>query len=371
LNNKEHNKMKNILVFILAALIVACVAIVIGCGNSNADSNADEATLKNSNAQREVHVQVQELQPRPFSEVLHLSGSIKAYEDIMLSPEEGGVVKVWQYEKGQLVQRGATVVQLTDDVIKPSYDAALAQYKSAELTYEKQQKVYSEQAVSEWQLKTTEYGRDGAKAQSDLMRARWERTHLKSPINGILDERFADKGEMAAPGAPIARIVDITRVKIVVNVPERYAGSIKLGTKVSLSVLAYPEKAFAGVITYVGAAINQDNRTFPVESIILNPGLLLKPEMIAKVRVTQSVERKALMIEENIVQQVERNKLVLYVENNGKAIERIVQLGGRQDNFVEIVSGVKAGERVITSGYQSIIGGQSVLVETKSPEVQK
>lgn len=344
--------------------VVALAFFLSKCGNSN----VDEATNKNANSLREVHVQVQELQPQPFSETLQLSGTIKAYDDLMLSPEEGGVVKAWKFEKGQVVPRGATIVQLDDDVIKPGYDAANAQYKSSELTYEKQQKVYSEQAVSEWQLKTTEYGRDAAKAQAELMHARWQRTRITSPVSGILDERYADKGEMAPPGVPIARVVNIQSVKVSVNVPERYAGSIKLGTQITLSVLAFPGTKFNGRISYIGAAINADNRTFPIESIIPNPGMKLKPEMIAKVKITQSTQKNALLIEEGIVQQVDRDKLVLYVENGGKAQERIVQLGGRQDNLIVIISGVNAGERVITSGYQEIINGQPVVVSSPNAE---
>ncbi len=343
------------------SLLIALFFIAIFL-NRCGDSSLDEAAMKNHNGVREIAVTVQELQLRPFSETLQLSGTIKAYDDIMLSPEEGGVVKEWKYEKGQFVPRGATIVQLNDDVIKPGYDAAFVQYKSSELTYQKQQQVYSEQAVSEWQLKTTEYGRDAAKAQSDLMHARWQRTRISSPVSGILDERYADKGEMAPPGVPIARIVNLRSVKVSVSVPERYAGSIKLGSLISLTVLAFPKTVFSGRVSYVGAAINADNRTFPIESIISNPGTKLKPEMIAKAKISLSSLRNALLIEEEILQQIDRNKLVVYVENGGKAQERVVQLGGRQDNLVEIISGLKAGERIITSKFEEITDGQPVVV---------
>jgi membrane fusion protein (multidrug efflux system) len=97
--------------------------------------------------------------------------------------------------------------------------------------------------------------------------------------------------------------------------------------------------------------------------VIPNPNSLLKPEMIAKVKISQSLQKNALLVDEGIVQQVDRNKLVVYVVKGGKAHERFVQLGGRQANFVEIVSGVKAGEHVITAGYQKVINGQPINVE--------
>ncbi|MDL1893561.1 efflux RND transporter periplasmic adaptor subunit [Sphingobacteriales bacterium CHB3] len=350
--------MNTIRIFSYGIVTIAMWMLGAGCGDSNADTS-EESKVKN--AASNVPVQVQELKPRPFSETLQLSGTIKAYDDISISPEEGGVVKEWKYAKGQFVPKDAVIVLLTDDVIKPAYDAALAQYKSAELTLQKQQQVYTEQAVSEWQLRTTEYGRDAAKAQAELARSRWERTRIKTPVSGILDERYADVGEMAPPGVPIARVVNINRVKILVNVPERYAGSIKSGTQISLSVLAFPGNTFTGTISFVGAAISPDNRTFPVEAVIANPNFMLKPEMIAKTKLSLSVRKEALLVEESIIQQLDRNKMVVFVEQDGKAKERIVQLGGRQDGFVEILSGLEAGERIITVGYTDIIDGQHVV----------
>lgn len=332
--------------------------VLVGCGNTS----ADQAATTTRTTVRAVQVQVQELQPQPFVETLQLSCSIKAFEDIIVAPEEGGTVKEWKREKGARVRKGEIIVLLNDDVLKPGYESALAQYHSAELTFEKQQRVYGEQAVSEWQLKTAEFNRDAAKAQADLMRARWERTRIKSPVEGILDERYVDEGEMASPGAPIARIVNIRSVKALVNVPERYAGRIKLGSPIQLTVLAYPGEIFRGRVTYIGSAISPDNRTFPVEAVLPNPGAKLKPEMIAKVQLALSVQTDALLVDESIVQQIDRNKFVVYVAHDGKAHERLVQLGGRQGNLVQILSGLKAGDRVITRGFRDVSAEQPVVV---------
>lgn len=332
--------------------------VVGGCSGTTADQPKTSALT----APRVVHVEVRELRPRPFVETLHLSGSIKALEDVMIAPEEGGVVKEWRVEKGAYVRKGEVIVTLNDNVIKPSYEAALAQYKSAELTLEKQQKVFTEQAVSEWQLKTSEFNRDAAKAQADLMRARWERTCIRSPIDGILDDRSVDPGEMAAPGLPIARIVNIRTVKVLVNLPECYAGRIKLGSHLQLTVLAYPSEVFDGRVSFIGTAISPDNRTFPIEALVSNSAGKLKPEMIARVKIALAVQPRALLVEESIVQQVDRNKFVVYVENGGVAQERIVQLGGREGNLVEIVSGLQEGDRVIIRGFKEVADKQPVTV---------
>lgn len=344
---------------VTTGLLAAVMAVlVIGCGGSTGEQKESGDMPK----ERAVQVEVQELQPQPFVETLHLSCSIKAWEDVTVAPEEGGTVKEWKFPKGSYVRKGDVIVVLNDDVLKASYEAALAQYNSAQLTFDKQQRVFTEQAVSEWQLKTAEFNRDAAKAQADLMRARWERTRIKSPIDGILDERFVDEGETAAPGVPIARIVNLHRVKALVNVPERYAGRLKVGSHIQLTVQAYPGEVFEGKVTFIGAAISPDNRTFPLEAELPNPRGKLKPEMIARVKLALAVLPNALLVEERVIQQVDRNKFVVYVENGGRAQERTVQLGGRQDHLVQILSGVKPGERIIVRGFSDVIDNQPVLV---------
>lgn len=339
---------------LLSALVIS------GCGDTSAEKNSNATT-----DQRAVPVSVVTLSAQPFVETLQLSGTVKAIDDITVSPEEGGIVEKWHANKGEFVRKGDVIISLKDDVAKASYDAAKAQYESAELTFQKQKTVFAEQAISEWQLRTAEYARDAAKAQADIMRARWERTQIKAPVSGLLDDRYVETGEMAPPAVPIARVVSINSVKIHINVPERYAGTIKRGTSLTLSVLAFPGDIFAGRISFVGAAISPDNRTFPVESVIPNRGLKLKPEMIAKVQLEQSATTGALLVDESAVQLVDRNRQIVYVAKNGKAEERTVTLGGRKANMVQILDGVKEGEEIVVRGQKELVNGQQITIVTK------
>ncbi len=309
-----------------------------------------------------VNVRVEEVKPSPFADAIQVTGIVKAYEDVMLSPEEGGVVKEWKVSKGARVVRGEVIAILNDDVLRAGYNAADAQYKLSALNYEKQAKVFEEQAISELQLKSGEYNRDAAKAQADLLKARLERAHLKSPINGILNDRFFDEGEFAPPAVPIAHLVNNSMLKIVAEVPEIHASNLASGTSAKFTVDAFPGDTLYGKVTYVASAINPNNRTLPVEIVIANPGNKLKPEMIARVKLIRASRRGALLISENIIQQVDRNKYIIYVENQGKAEERVIKVGARQGNLVEILEGLKAGERVIIAGFQKLVHGQPVTI---------
>lgn len=297
-----------------------------------------------------------------FANVIQVSGFVKAYEDVNLSPEEGGVVRAWKVQKGQFVKKGEIIALLKDDVIRASYEAAAAQHKLAQLNYEKQEKVFAEESISEMQYKSAEYNRDAAKAQADLMKARWEHTQIKSPINGVLDDRFVDEGEFAPPAAPMAHLVNTSVVKILAEIPELHAGAVTLGAPVAVTLDAVPGDTMRGKISFAGKTVSPSNRTLPVEIFLNNSHGKLKPEMVAKVRVVIAQRDNALLISENVVLQVDRNKLVVYVENGGTAQERIVKLGGRQGNLVEIVSGLAPGDKVIVAGFQKLVNGNPVKV---------
>ncbi|MDZ7289495.1 MAG: efflux RND transporter periplasmic adaptor subunit [candidate division KSB1 bacterium] len=350
--------MKELAVFLKAILLVATILLFIACGNKS----TDQSTTNNRLEPQPVNVRIQELRPRPFAEAIQVPGIVKAYEDVKLSPEEGGVVKEWRAQKGQFVKKGEIIALLKDDIIRASYEAAEAQYKLAQLNYEKQEKVFTEQSISEIQYKSAEYNRDAARAQADLMKARWEHTQIKSPINGVLDDRYVDEGEFAPPAVPMAYIVNTSMVKILAEIPELHATAVRLGTPVSITFDALPADTMRGKISYVGKTVSPTNRTLPVEIYLNNPQGKLKPEMVAKVRVITAARDNALLISENLVLQVDKNKLVVYVENGGKAEERIVKLGGRQGNMVEIVSGLAPGDRVIVSGFQKLVHGNPVNV---------
>jgi membrane fusion protein (multidrug efflux system) len=332
------------------------------CGDSEAQPGTDQRASQVQTAP----VRVRRIKAEPFAETLSLTGYVGALDDIIVSTEEGGVLKEWKVSKGRRVKKGQVLAMMNDDVLKPMYEAAHAQYLTSQLNYEKQKKVYNQQAISELQFKTAEYTRDAAKAQADLALARLERTRIKSPVSGILDDRLMDRGELAPPGAPVARVVSIDRVKITIYVPERYAGTVERGAEVSFAVTSFPGETFAGKVSYVGAAVMTDNRSFPVELVVSNPGTRLKPEMIARATITQTSPREAILLEDNVVQEMDQGKYVVYLEENGTARERTVTLGRRSRSMVEITSGLNEGDRVIVVGQRNIFDGQTVIVEQES-----
>jgi membrane fusion protein (multidrug efflux system) len=313
-----------------------------------------------------VDIKIEILKPSRLVDAIEVAGTVKAFEDVNISPEEGGVIKEWKVKKGRHVKKGDLIVILRDEVIKAGYEAAEAQYKTAALNVEKQQKVFDQQGISELQFKTMEYGRDAAKANADLMKARWERTQIRSTIDGVVENtplgNLLNEGEFAPLGQPLVRIVNNYMIKIQVEVPELYSGTLTRGTPTIITFDALPGDTLKGRVSFVSSAVSAANRTMQVEVILSNPFRKLKPEMVAKVKLLREAKNNAILVSENIVQLVDRDRIIVYVENGGKAEERRLKLGGRQGNMVEVLDGLKIDDHLIVAGYQKLVDGTTVAV---------
>jgi len=345
--------MKNNALYMILSATIAVGSMFVACHES--DTNNDQVV-------QPVNVRIETVVPNQLVDAIQVAGTVKALEDVSMSPEEGGVVKEWKVNKGQRVRKGDLVVVLKDEMLKAGLEAAQAQYNMASLNLEMQRKVFEEKGISELQFKNLEYARDAAKANADLMKARWEHTQLRSPIDGIVDNTIPNVGDFAPPGVPIARIVNTIFLKIEAEVPELYSGSVPVGIPAIMTFDAVPGDTLYGKATFIGSTVSAANRTLAVEIIVSNRSSKLKPEMVAKIQLLRETKENAILVSENILQLADRNRTIVYVENGGKAEERRLTLGGRQGIMVEVLEGLRAGDHLIVTGQQKVVDGSPVIV---------
>lgn len=334
-------------------LIIGLLTMFAACGKPGSNNNK---------AVQPVNVRIEVVAPQQMVDDIQVAGTVKALEDVNMSPEEGGVVKEWKAVKGQAVKKGDLIVVLKDEMLKAGWDAAQAQYNMAELNLKMQTKVYEEKGISELQYKNIEYTRDAAKANADLMKARWQHTQLRSPIDGIVDNTIPNVGDFAPPGIPIARIVNMAVVRIQAEVPELYSGTVPTGIPAVVTFDALPGDTVRTKVTFVGSTVSSMNRTLAIEIKAPNRLTKLKPEMVAKVKLLRETKANAVLVSENLLQLVDRDRTIVYVENEGKAVERQLKLGGRQGIMVEVLNGLNVGDRLIVSGQQKVVDGSPVIV---------
>ena len=172
---------------------------------------------------------------------------------------------------------------------------------------------------------------------------------FRSPVAGIVTEKKALQGMRFMPGEALYQVADLTAVWVVADVFEQDIGLIKSGSKATVRINAYPDKAFTGAITYVYPTMNAETRTVPVRIEVANASQLLKPGMFAQVELPVAAKGPVVTIPTSAVIDSGTRRIVLIQAGEGRFEPREVKLGARSDTYVEVIDGVKDGEPVVVA----------------------
>ncbi|WP_420456527.1 efflux RND transporter periplasmic adaptor subunit [Rubrivirga sp.] len=233
-------------------------------------------------------------------------------------------------------------------------------------------------AQAQGQLRAAREGVNAARAQSSAAEAgvasaqsQLANTRIVAPFSGVVEARLQEPGELASPGQPVVRLVGSGSVKVTAGVPERYAGEIEQGTQVQVTPNAYAVEARGGRVAFVGLAIDEGSRTFPIEVAVENADRSLKPSMVVRMNVTRSVLEDVIVVPTEAVVRDERGTSVFVVAQDTSgavASRRVVELGPDAGDTVVLRSGVQAGDQIIVSGAGDLAEGDRVRV-TETREV--
>ncbi len=346
--------------------------------------NAQIATLEKElaskgagTAAQAVVVNITPVVAQDFNHYIELQGKIESESVSFVTPRAGGgQVKAIFVKRGDRVKKGQVLLQLDNSMIKQSVAAASqnietvkAQAALAKSVYEKQKNLWEQNIGSEIQLLTA---KTNAEALGSQLKAAMEQlgmakdqlayTSVRSDVDGVAEEVNVKVGEIFM-GAGQLKIVNTDRLKLTSQVPENYAGKIKVGTDVSL---IFPDlnKTIDSKLTVVGNVIDPLSRSFFVEAK-LPMDKNFRPNQLAQVKIKDYTKKNAISIPINIVQNDDKGKFVyVAASENGKLVsrKRMVTTGEFYANSIEILSGINAGEQVVTEGYQNIFDGQALTV---------
>lgn len=347
----------------LVALIVASVA---GCGgDAQADSTAD-AEMGGESFVRVINVQVDQLEVSTFAEEVSLTGTVEADQDVMLAAEEAGAIVEVYREKGAAVRKGQAIARINDRILAAQVAQARAQAALANETWERRKRLFEQDQVgSELAYLEAKYSAEQSQASLAALEGRLANTVIRAPITGILDDRMIEVGSMVAPGTVVARVIDLDPVKVSAGVPERYALDVEQGAAVTVSFDVLPGEVIEGSISYVGAAVNPRNRTFPVEFTLPNEGARIKPEMVANVSIVRGIVEDALVVPQGALVRVEDGYVAFVVEeDDGQLVarSRVVERGPAQRNQAVVTSGLSPGDQLIVVGQQQVEDGDRVRI---------
>jgi len=199
----------------------------------------------------------------------------------------------------------------------------------------------------------------------DEVGLKFEKAPVTSPLKGIVGRFNADIGSNVTPQTPVALVIDMDKVKIGLDIPEKYLADVSLGQKADIYVDAYLEEKFSGEVTKISPVIDLVTRTMPVEITIENQDHRLKSGMFARVSlVIKEIKDAALVLKEAVMGR--EPDLYVYTVENGKAVLKDVELGIRQNGYFEIKNGLKQGDTVVVMGQQRLRDGAEVRAEEEN-----
>ncbi|MEJ2547235.1 MAG: efflux RND transporter periplasmic adaptor subunit [Gemmatimonadota bacterium] len=344
-------------------VLLPVFATACGAGSaSESDAGADAAEPY----VKIVNVEVTRVAPEDFTAFVRITGEAEAEDDITVSAQEGGLLLRYYVEKGQRVGRGAPIAKIDDAILRAQVEEARAGATLDRERFLRQKQLWEEERIgSEITFLQTRYQAEQSEARAELLESRLQRTTVRAPVAGILDDRYVDAGEIVSPGTQIARVIDSSRLKITGGVPERLGPFIEVGGKALIDFDVRPDREFEGTIAFVGAAVDPRSRTFPIEILMDNPDGAVKPRMIANVRLaTETLEDVIVVPQEVVIRTEEGYQLFVVTEREGVTVAeaRTIRLGPSLENRVVVESGLEAGDLMVTRGHQLVDAGDRVAI---------
>jgi len=303
------------------------------------------------------------VKPQTFYNNLSLSGSIEANEQVEIRSEVSGIVESINFKEGSNVSKGQLLFKVNDAELRAQLSQTSTKEKLAGENERRANLLLQKEAISqeEYDISRAEYA--SAKAQSQLIKAQIAKTSVRAPFSGKIGLRSISQGTYITPTVLVAKLVNIEKVKISFSIPEKYAAQVKMGAIIEINVSGSTKKYTAKVYA-IEPEVEVTTRTLKIRAIADNLDGKLFPGTFADVKLPLSTINDAIVVPTESIVPVQDGKKV-FISNMGKAKEVMVEATTRTDASILILSGLKSGDTLITSGVMSLKNDTPVKVKIK------
>jgi len=300
-----------------------------------------------------------------FNHYIDVQGSVDGDQNIAVSPQMPGIVTAVYVKEGTPVKKGQVLAELDAQVLKQSLEEVNTQLVLATSIFEKQSALWEKKIGSEVQYLQAKAGKESLEQRASTMKEQLQMAKVISPISGTVESVPLRVGQMASPGMPTSaiRVINMNVAKITADVAETYATRIKNGND---AVVSFPDlgKDIETKLNFTSRFIDPTNRTFKVECKISSKDVELRANMIAYIKIKDYTNEKAFCFPVNYVQSNQDGKYVYVAKQNGNewnAERRMIKTGMDYNGVIEILEGISAGDKIITSGFQGLNQGEKVV----------
>lgn len=307
-------------------------------------------------------VTVISLKKKFFQHTVVLQGTVKTDQNLMLNAEFMGVVKAIHVKEGQNVKKGDLLISIDDGGLAQNVALQKTQLELAQTIYQRQKRLWDQNIGSEIEYLQSKTAYESQQNAYEQLKKQLNKTTLFAPFSGRVDDVVAEVGQLVTPGVnPLLRLVNLKRMYVDVDVPERYFTAIDKGTSAEVTIPSFGHSYTSNVI-HKGTHINPGNRTFKV-TIATDNAVTLAPNTITVVRLIDYQKPDALVVPLEVVSENFEGAQYVYVVNkDNKAEKRFIETGLVEGDVVEIISGLTPLDRVIDEGARLVKENENVRI---------
>ena len=340
--------------------IIAVLGLTAAKLLSNKEKTEQKVYIPDPDPKVGVKVAVAEL--RDLSQESGFLGSFNPNRKAEIRPQASGEIVKLNVEVGQHVAAGQLIAKIDDEQLHYQVEALQVTLEGYQNDLKRYEALVKGDATPAVNVERTQLSIRSTQAQIKQLNKQIKNTSITAPFGGIITAKMVEKGSVVSQGTPIAEITDISSLKLVVNIPEKSVNEFRTGKGIPVHTDVYPHANFNGRVTMV-AAQGDEAHNYPVEITVQNSATNpLKAGMYGSIASDSKVKGEALAVPRQAIMGSAKQPQ-LYVVENGKAALRDVSVGATTNEYYEITKGLKAGDRVVTSGQINLQNGTSVIAQ--------
>ncbi len=309
-----------------------------------------------------VNVAVVQIEPiSRMPDILELPATLEPNRVVQVPVELAGKIDEVFVEQGEEVEKGQVILRLDTALLEAEFERAKAQAEFDKRTRDRSIELLVKGVLNKSQVEEVEARATISATAPDVAQTKLERATVKAPLSGVLNVRSHEAGEYVSAGDTVAEIVEIAKIKVVVQIPERDVRYLSLGDRIELSVDSFPGVNLSGNVTYKSEVADTSTRTTRIEVTVDNSRRRLHTGMIVRARISRRNLTNVIMIPLSSVIPLEEGRVV-YVVSGDRAERREVELGIIRGSQVQVVGGLDSGELLIVKGHRQVGPNQLIRV---------
>ncbi len=340
-------------------MLAAMIAFSAGCsrrGNARNNGKKDEKVA--------VPVEVAAIESGDIAAYFTGTATIAAEEETDVVAKVGGVVQELLAEEGRYVKEGDVLAKLDDEKIAVQLAQAQATLSKLKSTYERNINLHEQKLISTEVFQQSKYDYEQAKATYDLAELDYKYASIRTPISGVVAERLIKVGNMVLPNQPVFRVAGLNPLIAILHIPERQLGKLRVGQPTQMIIDAMASATVEGRIKRISPVVDPATGTIKVTIEARDPSGRLRPGMFARVQIIYDVHANIMKAPKDAIVTEDRQNIV-FVVRDSMAFRLPIETGYINTTHIEVLSGLKVGDTVVTTGKSSLKDSTKVQIVSR------